>query len=392
MKKNIFILITLISLLIFSGCEQHLPVIKIGVFESLTGENHLGGCQELLGIQYANSLKPTVKIGNKKYKVKLITIDNCSDVKKAYNAAQNLAVKNVDIVLGSFGSSVSIAGGEIFSEKNIPVIGLTCSNPRITYEKPNSFRICFTNDLQGAVLANFANKEIHAKKAYCLAKKEDEYSTDLCTYFIRTFMQTGGDFLYETYPEGVTDFSPYIETAIESKADVLFMTLSSDGAPNIINYLSENNIHTPVLSGDTWDSSTVLENVQDKDVDIYITTHFIADNQEKGSKQFISGIEEYLKNNKHALELNSFSTEISAPTAMGFDGYNLCMALLEKCPDKKRNTILKNLKTIEYEGISGKIIFDYNGDAVKNFAYIKKADSKLNKWQFISLQEILNIE
>ena len=42
-------------------------VVKIGVFEPVTGENGGGGFQEVLGIRYANQLFPTVDIGGTEY-------------------------------------------------------------------------------------------------------------------------------------------------------------------------------------------------------------------------------------------------------------------------------------------------------------------------------------
>ena len=38
-------------------------VVKIGVFEPQTGDNGAGGKQEILGMQYANYVQPTVSIG-----------------------------------------------------------------------------------------------------------------------------------------------------------------------------------------------------------------------------------------------------------------------------------------------------------------------------------------
>ena len=40
-------------------------VIKIGIFEPTSGQNAAGGKKEILGIEYANSIKPTVPIGAK---------------------------------------------------------------------------------------------------------------------------------------------------------------------------------------------------------------------------------------------------------------------------------------------------------------------------------------
>ena len=37
--------------------------IKVGVFEPVTGENGGGGMQEVIGIRYANTIAPSVTVG-----------------------------------------------------------------------------------------------------------------------------------------------------------------------------------------------------------------------------------------------------------------------------------------------------------------------------------------
>jgi len=65
-------------------------VVKIGVFEPQTGDNGAGGKQEVLGIQYANSVKPSVTINGTEYKIELDIQDNQSSTDKAVSAAQQL--------------------------------------------------------------------------------------------------------------------------------------------------------------------------------------------------------------------------------------------------------------------------------------------------------------
>ena len=84
-------------------------VVKIGVFEPASGDNGAGGKQETLGVQYANKVQPTVEIGGETYNVDLVIVDNESSNDKAPTAAANLVAQNVSIVLGSYGSGVSIA-------------------------------------------------------------------------------------------------------------------------------------------------------------------------------------------------------------------------------------------------------------------------------------------
>ena len=118
-------------------------VIKIGVFEPASGSNGAGGKQEVLGMQYANYLTPEVEIGGETYKVELVYADNASSNDKAPTAAQNLISEGVSIVLGSYGSGVSIAAGDTFLAAGVPAMGVTCTNPQVTSECDVYYRICF---------------------------------------------------------------------------------------------------------------------------------------------------------------------------------------------------------------------------------------------------------
>lgn len=76
MKK--FLALVLAMLMVFSLCacgnggDSGEKVVKIGVFEPLTGDSAAGGKQEVLGMQYANSKVPTVEIGGETYKVEAL--------------------------------------------------------------------------------------------------------------------------------------------------------------------------------------------------------------------------------------------------------------------------------------------------------------------------------
>ena len=200
MKKKVALLLALV--MIFSlfavGCggsgdsEEYAGTVKIGVFEPASGDNGAGGKQETLGIQYANQLQPSVDINGETYKVELVIADNESDTNKGISAAQDLVSSGVSVVLGSYGSAVSIAAGSVFKEANVPAIGVTCTNPQVTQDNPVYFRICFLDPFQGTVLANFAY-ENGQRKAYCLSKLGDDYSVGLVKYFKEAFTELGGE-------------------------------------------------------------------------------------------------------------------------------------------------------------------------------------------------------
>ena len=70
MKKLLAILLVLCMVIPAAALGEE--VVKIGVYEPATGDSGAGGKQEMLGMQYANELFPTVKIGDTEYKVELV--------------------------------------------------------------------------------------------------------------------------------------------------------------------------------------------------------------------------------------------------------------------------------------------------------------------------------
>ena len=244
-------------------------VVKIGVFEPQSGDNGAGGKQEILGMEYANVQTPTVEIGGETYKVQLEYADNASSNDKAPTAAQTLISNGVSVVLGSYGSGVSIAAGDTFLNAKMPAIGVTCTNPQVTAGCDVYFRICFLDPFQGTVLANYA-KSIGATKAYCLAKQGDDYSGGLCNYFIDAFGKD--NCIYEQFPEGTSDYSTYVTNAQNQGCDVFFSPVSTEAAAQIIAKAAAQNIGMPILAGDTWDSNVILDAAKDTGLEICVTT------------------------------------------------------------------------------------------------------------------------
>ena len=117
MKKAIALLLALVMVFALCACggggdsASGDKVVKIGVFEPASGDSGAGGKKEMLGMQYANQETPTVEIGGETYKVELVYSDNGSDSAKAVSAASKLVNEKVSLVLGSYGSGVSMAGG-----------------------------------------------------------------------------------------------------------------------------------------------------------------------------------------------------------------------------------------------------------------------------------------
>ena len=153
MKK--FLAMLLSAALLCPAMAMAEDTIKIGIFEPMTGATAAGGSMEKEGFDLANELYPDV-LGKK---IELVYGDNKSDRAEATLAAQSLVDKGVVAVLGSYGSGLSMAGGEVFAENEIPALTATATNPTITLDCEWYARICFIDPFQGTMLCALRRQE-----------------------------------------------------------------------------------------------------------------------------------------------------------------------------------------------------------------------------------------
>lgn len=395
MKKTFVILLALCLVVsMFAGCASQSAsaggdVVKIGVYEPASGDNGAGGKQETLGIQYANSKVNTVDIGGKTYTVELVIVDNESSNDKGPTAASNLVSAGVSVALGSYGSGVSIAASDVFAKAGIPVIGVTCTNPQVTEGNTHYFRICFLDPFQGTVLANFASEDFGAKTAYSLAKLGDDYSVGLCNYFNEAFEALGGTVVYETFPEGNSDFTSYLTTAANSGADVFFAPVSTEAAALIIDQANSQGLTVPILAGDTWDSNVITEAAKGKAVNVYVTTFFDEGDTSEAGSSFVKGFKEWLAANPNMLTNNGGNDTVAAVSAMGYDAYMVALEALKNAGSTEAAKVNEALWKTTYNGVSGAIAFnDTTGDAIRDVAFIKHANNETGAWEFVRIQGV----
>ena len=379
MKKILAIVLALALVFAFAGCgsKGSGDTITIGVFEPASGDNGAGGKQETLGVQYANSVKNTVEINGKTYNVALKIVDNESSNDKAPSAAAELVNAGSSVVLGSYGSGVSIAGGPTFEAANIPVVGITCTNPAVTEGNSYYFRICFLDPFQGTVLANYAFNELGVTKAYCLNKLGDDYSGGLVKYFIEAFEGLGGECVHEEFPDGNSDFTSYVANAKAADCGVFFSPVSTEAAQLIIDQTVAQGASFPLLAGDTWDSNVILQAAKGKDVNIIVTTFY----PEGADADFDSSIKEWINGNSTNLASNGGDDTVAAVTAMGYDAYFFALAAMEKAGSTDPAKIMEAMWDTTIDGVTGRIELDKtNGDAIRNTAFVKQADSATGTW------------
>lgn len=393
MKKVIALALALIMVFALCACgsspsSAQAPasngekVIKIGVFEPASGDSASGGKKEILGMQFANSQASTVNINGETYKVELVIADNGSSTDKAPSAASELVSKGVSLVLGSYGSGVSMAAGPKFDEAGLAAIGVTCTNPNVTAGNDYYFRICFLDNFQADVLANFAMDKFDAKVAYCLGENGNEYDQGLIAFFKQVFEAAGGTVITDSFPTNNSDFNSYLNKAKSEGADVIFTPVSIAYATQIISQAASLGIEAPILGSDTLDDNMVLAAAKDTNIQLFVSTFY----QEGGDEAFDAGIKEYINTNSSAKDANGGNDTISAVTAMGYDAYFVALEAIKAAGSPDAGAVKAALPGVTYEGVSGAIAFDGQGDAIRDTAFIKTADTAAGTWVLETVQ------
>lgn len=369
MKKRLMVLFALLLCVAFvstacSGGGGGGNVIKIGVFEPQSGQNGGGGFQEVLGMRYANKMYPTVDIGGKTYTIELVEADNKSDKTEAVSAAQSLVSAGCKVVLGSYGSGVSIAGGPTFEASKIPAIGASCTNPQVTLGNDYYFRVCFLDPFQGTVMANYANQS-GAKSAAVITELGDDYSSGLGTFFKDAFTKLGGTVTEQQFQTNQTDFKAILTNVKAANPDVIFAPSSIATAPLIIKQARELGITCPIMAGDTWENSSIIENAG-KDAEGIVFSTFFDDAQPATAEaqKFVTGFKTYLKDNKQ-------SEIIPAVSALGYDAYLAAYNAIKAANSTDSVAIRDALTKVSFDGVTGSISFNAEGDANKDMAFIK---------------------
>ena len=195
--------------------------VKIGVYLPLTGQNAFGGQLELEGVKLAQKAKPSV-LGRT---IELVVVDNKSDKVEAANAVKRLIERdNVCAYIGTYGSSLAMAGGEVGEKAGVPGVGTSCTNPLVTQGKKYYFRSVFIDPYQGAAAASYAFNNLGMKKAAILMDVANDYSVGLCAFFKRSYKKLGGEIVADLkYSSGDQDFTAQLTEIITKKPDIVWM-------------------------------------------------------------------------------------------------------------------------------------------------------------------------
>ena len=365
--------------------------IYVGIFQPTTGENGGGGYQEVLGTRYAHELYPTVTIDGTEYNIELVEVDNQSDKAAAVTAAQNLISSKVVAVTGSYGSGVSIAAGQTFADACVPAVACSATNPQVTLGNDFYYRVCFLDPFQGTVAANYCMTEGY-ETAAVIQQNGDDYSTGLASYFKDAYAALGGEVVSDqTFQTNESDFKAILTSIKETNPDVIYCPSSIVTACLIIQQARALGIEAVIMAGDTWENETIITTTGADSEGVVLTTFFDENDTENPvAGEFVKGFKDYINSSKDNLTHNGGSDGVAAVSALAYDSYMAVYYALESLDGQGLETITSGdirdaLVGVSFDGVTGAISFDENGDANKTVAYIKTVED--GAFKFLRTQD-----
>src|SRR6185369_2989769 len=268
MKRTLFALLLITTLLLGLACERrgganggtNSGPIVVGYYGDLSGRtSSFGQSTKNGGEMAADEINKAGGINGRT--VQIITEDDQGEPNKAATVVTKLINQDkVQALLGEVASSNSLAAAPKAQEAKVPMITPSSTNPKVTQVGDYIFRVCFTDDFQGAVAAKFATNTLKAKKAAVLGDFNSDYSKGMTQYFVQELTGSGGQIVaQQSYTQTDADFKGQLTNIRAAAPDVIFVPGYYGQVGVIAKQAKELGITAPLLGGDGWDSPKLFE-------------------------------------------------------------------------------------------------------------------------------------
>jgi len=378
MRKCLLAVVCLVALgLVFTPCamSKEKP-IKIGLNAPITGDIPKVGEGSKFAAQMwlaDNKAAGGLEVGGKKYPVELVIEDNEAKAESAVKANTKMITDDeVLAIVGPQSSKQAVPAGDVANNYKTPMITPWSTNPDTTKDRPFVFRGCFLDPFQGPVLANFIKDEFKFTKAAVLYDVASDYPKGLAEFFKQAWEKNNGAgsvVAFESFTTKDADFSSQLSKIIKSGAEVLFTPQYYNEVALIVQQAHELGWNKPIVGSDSWGSAETVKLCGKDCYGLFFSTHYAAAGATGATKAFID---------RYNKEHGYVPDDVGALT---WDAFRIVQKAIESCGkitgdvEKDRQCVRDALAKIkEFEGITGKMTFNEDGDPSKCAVVVKISD------------------
>ncbi|MDM8549589.1 ABC transporter substrate-binding protein [Desulfobacterales bacterium HSG2] len=364
MKKIQLSVIILMFLMILSQAvwAETAETIKIGFILSRTGVAADGNVSLTQGLRIA--VKEINDMGGViGKKLEPLLFDNRSTPIGSKIATDRAVKAGVCTIIGANWSSFSLVAAKVAQANRIPMIADYATNSDVTRTGDYIFRICFTDPFQGKAMAQFARNDLETKTAVILKNVSSDYSMGLAQEFRKLFESLGGKILLELkYIQNEKNFRKLLEQTKQVSPDALFVPGQFESGA-VVMQAQEMGITAIPLGGDGWGGTNFYKKGGSSMKLGYYSTHWSEESDRKISREFLKRLQAH--------------GPVDAGTVLVYDAVSLLARAIEKASSSEPGKIRDALaRTSNFEGITGSITFDENGDPIKDVVIMQIRDGK----------------
>mgnify|MGYP001679118086 FL=1 len=348
--------------------------ITIGIYEPSSGEFKEQGEEEIRGIELANSIYSNVN----GIKIKLVRVDNQSDVNSAKGAIQNLIKMKPTVILGSAGEANSMVASPYIEAAKIPTITPSAVNPLITENNKYYFRASITESQRGAGLAEYVYSVLGSRKIATISMKNDSANTAMQRGFNSKISEleqgTSGDspgvssIVYQKAVD--VDFENYgklVKSIKKSDADVVVVPFGAENSDKLFSEIEKENLEKKItfVGSSNWNDEDFIAMMKSHPK---IKVVFPSDSVFSGGKTTTKSVT--AETQRFIIEYAKKYGNDSEPTsnaALGYDSYLLAINAINRANSKNPVEIRKALSELSnVRGATGVFTFDEYGNPIKS--------------------------
>ena len=340
--------LTLAAATLVSGAAFAQSTVKLGFIGPISGGNAQQGLGAkngfLLAIDQWNAT-PGVP-----FKVQGVVLDDASDPQTGVSAALKL-VNDRDMVgaIGHWNSPVALATLPVFNRVQMPFIVWGAIGPKITDQNfPNTTRVTPTLVNENKPLATWAATGLNAKKIAIIADTSDYGRANLSSFGQFFKAEKGSIVAEESYPVGTTDFRSILTKVKSLNPDAVYFGGVITEAGIVRKQMAELGMKQPMLGISGMFDPQLIQIAGPAADGTIVGTPKSQTNPKLDAMQ-------------KAYTAKAYAESESPYTKYAYDATGILLQSLKAAGTKDKAAIAKTIRAISYDGVTGKVTFDANG-------------------------------
>jgi branched-chain amino acid transport system substrate-binding protein len=298
--------------------------------------------------------------------VEIVFEDDKSDPKEAASIANKYAAdKAMLAVIGHYNSSCTLAGAPIYNKAGIVEISGGSSSPAVTDAGEYTFRTITTDAFQGKYVMEWAANQ-EGYKTLAVVYENTDYGQGILTIAEEQAAALGIELVAkEAYILGQTkDFSSIVTKLKEAQPDAILIGGLYNETALLAKQMQRSGYSAPIMGVDGIYSSALIELGGEAVEGIMMTAFFHNSSPSQVTQDFIAAYKA------------AYNEDPGTYAAYVFDATNIVIEALKSGATDRAAIQAYVAKVQNYEGVTGPISFDENGDRFSDPLQLVVQDGK----------------